>query len=138
MATTKTFSIENHPLANSDGVVIGVEVIFHGELVHGTPALTYKELQNKISELERLAASDVIAINLTDLYRWDSLGVTNVLEPIARINRWLKSRGRFPIGIIADKDSDNFKAARDKFPNEFNSEILPWFGSLKEFTNQID
>jgi len=132
------FSLETRELVSKEGVNIGFEIRLSGELIYGTPVEKYKELKKMIQRVEQLAVSDVIAVNVLNLNRWDSLGVTQTLKPIIQINRGLLSKGRVPISVIGKKESDNYYAARDKFIQENDTELLPWHENLQSFLEKIE
>ncbi|MDD5656196.1 MAG: hypothetical protein PHF00_02965 [Elusimicrobia bacterium] len=132
------FTFQKTKFSNKRAINIGCEVGLEGELVYGSPLSDFASVERLVKELETLAISDLIAINVSKLDRWDSLGITKLIGPIIKLNRKLAERGRLPVVIVGDKSSDNFRAVRDKFPKENNTEILPWYASLQAFLNSIE
>ena len=111
------FEVSSREMKDRQDVNIGTEVVLAGEIKYGVSTDQIVSLKQVLERLEYLAKSDVIAINVSALTFWDSLGVNSILGPIVKkINKELASRGKQPVSVIGPKESDLFYAARDKFP----------------------
>lgn len=132
------FKIEFKEIRDKQDINIGTEVVFSGAIKYGLPPDKIRELQTAMNKIEQLAKTDIIALNIQSLEFWDSLGVNTVLGPVVRkINRELSSRGKQPVSLVGNRKSDNYLAAKDKFP-EVGTNSLPWYSAMPDLIVELD
>lgn len=132
------FKIDFKEIRDKQDINIGTEVVFSGSIKYGLAPDKIRELQTAMNKIEALSKTDIIALNVQNLEFWDSLGVNTVLGPVVRkINKELLSREKQPVSIIGSKKSDNYLAAKDKFP-ESGTSSLPWYSSMPDLLGELE
>lgn len=129
----KPFTYEIHPIQNSEGINIGYEAKLKGEFVFGTPEQEFLAAKKLVAELMRLSDTDVLVVNLKEFDGWQSVGVVAIIKPLIELNRRLLGQGRVPVAVVGDKTMDYYDAVSDKFKQENDTPVLPWFASRSEF-----
>lgn len=132
------FTVKDQIISDKNGIGVGHEIILEGELRRGMPVQKIQELQKLEEKIAELSKTDIIALNVSSVSIWDSLGIFNLLDDVVKkINPDLLKRKKHPISIIGDINSDNFLAVRDKYP-ESGTEVLPWYRDVKGFLSKVE
>ena len=128
-----TLGIEH--ILNDEKINIGKIYKISGEVRYGIDSNELKPLIQIMEKIKKEYLSDVIVFDLTELKRWDSLGVRVIIPIILELNKKLERKGRNQIAIIGNISSDLYIAAKDKYP-DICSVKLPWYSSYDEFAKE--
>lgn len=129
--------IDKKDIYNNDKISIGNRYIFTGEIKYGIEPKEVETVKSYINEIKDQFLTEVIVLDFSNLKRWDSLGIREVVPPIIELNEQLSKKGRTLIGIIGDRKSDIYAAAKDKHP-DISEDVLPWFQSYEDFVKQVE
>lgn len=131
--------IEIEKVFNNEQVHVGYVYKLRGTFVYGVPVSTITKIRDQIGKLRDESMTDLVAIDTSELVRWDSIGVTSVIEPVIEANRLLAKKNRTPIHLIGEisNENDRFKAVKDKFPDLNNTNALPWMPSIEEWQKKF-
>ena len=122
-------------ILNDEKISIGKRYEISGEIRYGIKSDDLKPLFQIMENIDKEYLSEVIVFDLTQLTRWDSLGIRTIIPNILKLNEKLEKKGRSLIGIIGDENSDLYAAAKDKHP-DISQENLPWYPSYDEFLRE--
>ncbi len=122
---------------DNENVQVGYIYKIIGTFVYGAPVSTVEKIREQMAKLKDIALTDLVAIDTTELKRWDSLGVTSVIKPIVDANQQLIKKGRAAIYLIGDLNTDKFKAVKDKYPQFNSTAVLPWSPSVEKWKHTV-
>ena len=128
------FKVTIDNIFNDEDISVGKIYKITGEIRYGIKDEKIKELMSLVEQIENQSRSDVIVLDFTELQRWDSLGIRVVVPKILEINEHLIKKGRLPITVIGDSNSDLYSAMRDKYPDIPNSRF-PWYDTFEDFVS---
>ena len=128
-------TLDSEHILSDEKINIGKVYKISGEIRYGIDSGNLEPLIQLMEKIKKEYLSDVIVFNLTELKRWDSLGVRVIIPIILKLNEKLEKKGRNPIGIIGNIDSDLYIAAKDKYP-DISPANLPWYSSYDDFAKE--
>lgn len=132
------YNFKKSELKNSSDIQIGYIYKLSGEIIHGINEEKIKELEGIIEEFTEDSENQIIIFDLTDLKKWDSLGVTSLVGKTLEINENLKKDRGVLISFVGNKDMDIYRAVTDKYTAIVVQDSLPWFNSVKDFLKNLE
>lgn len=131
-------SSQIHDIINSKNISVGKKISAIGFLRRGAPAEEIVAVEKEIAKVKDWYLSELVILDFSQLEELDSIGIRNTIPHIITYNKELIKKGRFPISIIGNKDSDVFYAVKDKFPDENLDNVLPWYPSEEAYIKAAD
>lgn len=126
------FKIETASILDKKSIKVGTRYKIIGEVRYGVREDEFKKLLDAMEVVKEKYLSEVILFDLTELKRWDSLGLRAVIPVVLKLNKSLLSKRRLLIGIIGDVESGLYIAMKGKHP-EVTDADLPWYATYEEF-----
>lgn len=119
------------PLNNDIGFRIGYIYKLTGKIGYVTDTKEFQQFVASMKTISEEFKSEVIALDITELTRWDTLSLRAIFPVLIAANKELKTKGKALISVIGDQSKDVFDAASERYPE--NGTLIPWYSSLSEF-----
>lgn len=116
---------------NNDGIRIGYIYKLTGKIGYVTDTADFQRFVKSMKNILEEYKSEVIALDITGLVRWDTLSLRAIFPVLITANKELQQKGKPLISVIGDVNKDTFDAASERYPE--NGKLVPWYSSLDEF-----
>ena len=124
-------NLSKQALSNERGIRIGYIYKLTGKIGYVTDTQDFQRFANSMKSILEEYKSEVIAIDVTELVRWDTLSLRAVFPVLKTANKELEQKGKPLVSVIGDITKDIYDAASERYPE--NGKLVPWYSSLEEF-----